>query len=94
MVIVGGMGNIWGVIAGAMLISWLNFRGLDKIGDWISDVPGVSNDFSIAKYKFGIFGALLVIMMLFRPEGLIPSTRRKAEFAEGEGQATLYDARA
>jgi len=94
MVIVGGMGNIWGVIAGAMLISWLNFRGLDKIGERISDIPGVSSDFSIAKYKFGIFGALLVIMMLFRPEGLIPSSRRRAEFAEGEGQATLYDARA
>ena len=48
---------------------------------------------AIAKYKFGIFGALLVIMMLFRPEGLIPSSRRKAEFAEGEGTATLYDVR-
>jgi branched-chain amino acid transport system permease protein len=95
MVIVGGMGNIWGVMAGAVLISWLNFRGLDKIGDWInSGIPGTSNDIAISKYKFGIFGALLVIMMLFRPEGLIPSARRKAEFAEGEGQATLYDAQA
>jgi branched-chain amino acid transport system permease protein len=94
MVIVGGMGNIWGVIAGAMLISWLNFRGLDKIGEWVNGaIPGSGNDIAIAKYKFGIFGALLVVMMLFRPEGLIPSARRKAEFAEGEGQATLYDVR-
>jgi branched-chain amino acid transport system permease protein len=91
MVIVGGMGNIWGVIAGAMLISWLNFRGLDKIGDWInSAIPGTSNDFDIAKYKIGIFGALLVLMMLFRPEGLIPSARRKAEFTEAD-QESLYD---
>jgi branched-chain amino acid transport system permease protein len=95
MVIVGGMGNIWGVIAGAMLISWLNFTGLGKIGDWVNKaIPGTSNDFEIDKYKIGIFGALLVVMMLFRPEGLIPSARRKAEFAEGEGQATLYDAAA
>ena len=95
MVIVGGMGNIWGVIAGAMLISWLNFRGLDKIGEWINDgIPGSGNDIEISKYKFGIFGAVLVIMMLFRPQGLIPSSRRQAEFAEGEGQASLYDARA
>ena len=94
MVIVGGMGNIWGVIAGAMLVSWLNFRGLDKIGEWINGgIPGSGNDIAIAKYKFGIFGGLLVIMMLFRPEGLIPSSRRRAEFAEGEGQATLYDVR-
>jgi branched-chain amino acid transport system permease protein len=93
MVIVGGMGNIWGVIAGATLISWLNFTGLDKIGDWInSGIPGTGNDIVIAKYKFGIFGALLVLMMLFRPEGLIPSARRKAEFAEGEGPSEyLYD---
>jgi branched-chain amino acid transport system permease protein len=94
MVIVGGMGNIWGVIVGAMLISWLNFKGLGKIGDWINaGIPGTANDIVVAKYKFGIFGGLLVIMMLFRPEGLIPSSRRRAEFAEGEGQASLYDVR-
>jgi branched-chain amino acid transport system permease protein len=91
MVIVGGMGNIWGVIAGAVLVSWLNFTGLTKIGDWInSAIPGTSNDFDISKYKIGIFGALLVVMMLFRPEGLIPSARRKAEFAEPD-QESLYD---
>jgi branched-chain amino acid transport system permease protein len=91
MVIVGGMGNIWGVIAGAVLIAWLNFTGLTKIGDWInSAIPGTSNDFDIAKYKIGIFGALLVLMMLFRPEGLIPSARRKAEFTEAD-QESLYD---
>jgi len=85
------MGNIWGVIAGAVLIAWLNFTGLTKIGDWInSAIPGTSNDFDIAKYKIGIFGALLVLMMLFRPEGLIPSARRKAEFTEAD-QESLYD---
>jgi branched-chain amino acid transport system permease protein len=94
MVIVGGMGNIWGVILGAATLSWLNFTGLDKIGGWVNDViPGSGNDVNIPQYKFAIFGALLVLMMLFRPEGLIPSARRKAEFAEGEGTASLYDTR-
>jgi branched-chain amino acid transport system permease protein len=94
MVIVGGMGNIWGVILGAATLAWLNFTGLDKIGEWVNDViPGSGNDVNIPQYKFAIFGALLVLMMLFRPEGLIPSARRKAEFAEGEGTASLYDAR-
>ena len=37
--------------------------------------------------------ALLVVMMLFRPEGLIPSARRKAEFEEGGEEAVLYGAR-
>jgi branched-chain amino acid transport system permease protein len=32
-----------------------------------------------------IFGAVLVVMMIFRPEGLLPSRRRKAELAEGTG---------
>jgi branched-chain amino acid transport system permease protein len=92
MVIVGGMGNIWGVMAGAILISWLNFTGLTKIGDWInSAIPGTSNDFEIDKYKIGIFGALLVLMMLFRPEGLIPSARRKAEFSDESAEEYLYD---
>jgi branched-chain amino acid transport system permease protein len=92
MVVVGGMGNIWGVIVGASVISWLNFTGLGKIGEWINGViPGGGNDIDVPKYKFGIFGVLLILMMLFRPEGLIPSARRKAEFKESEGETSLYD---
>ena len=92
MVVVGGMGNIWGVIVGASVIAWLNFTGLGKIGELANSViPGQGNDIDVPKYKFGIFGVLLILMMLFRPEGLIPSARRKAEFKEGEGEASLYD---
>jgi branched-chain amino acid transport system permease protein len=94
MVIVGGMGNISGVIAGALLLEYLNLKGLDKIGERINDgidAVGINSAIDIPKYKFLIFGTLLVIMMLFRPEGLIPSARRKAELQEGEGTATLYD---
>jgi branched-chain amino acid transport system permease protein len=92
MVIVGGMGNIWGVIVGASLIAWLNFIGLEKIGNLLNDgIPGTAHDVDITKYKYGLFGILLILMMLFRPEGIIPSARRKAEFSEGEGEAVLYD---
>jgi branched-chain amino acid transport system permease protein len=92
MVIVGGMGNIWGVIVGASVIAWLNFTGLGKVGGWVNSViPGTGNDIEVPKYKFGIFGIMLILMMLFRPEGLIPSARRKAEFKESEGEASLYD---
>jgi branched-chain amino acid transport system permease protein len=77
---------------GASVIAWLNFTGLGKIGSAVNGViPGTGNDVDVTKYKFGIFGILLILMMLFRPEGLIPSTRRKAEFKEGEGEASLYD---
>jgi branched-chain amino acid transport system permease protein len=93
MVIVGGMGNIWGVIVGASLIAWLNFIGLTKIGSLLNDaIPGQAHDVDINRYKFGLFGVMLILMMLFRPEGIIPSARRKAEFREGEGEASLYDA--
>ena len=88
MVIVGGMGNIYGVMLGAMLLEYLNLKGLDKLGVRINDVldaVGTSQTVDIPKYKFLIFGTLLVIMMLLRPEGLIPSARRKAEFHDEEG---------
>ncbi len=94
MVIVGGMGNVWGVILGACLISWLNQVGLTQIGDGINGViDDAGSDYvvNIPQYKFGILGGLLVLMMLFRPEGLIPSGRRKAEFEEGDESGYLYD---
>jgi branched-chain amino acid transport system permease protein len=97
MVIVGGMGNIWGVIVGAAIVSWLNFTGLGKIGEWVNDgIGAVGSDYTvdIPKYKFGIFGLALILMMLFRPEGMIPSARRKAEFEEGGVEASLYDSKA
>lgn len=95
MVIVGGMGNIYGVVLGAIVLQYLNLAGLDKIGARLNDVVhGVGFEgttVEVAKYKFLIFGALLVIMMLFKPEGLIPSARRKAEFEEGGAEAVMYD---
>ena len=35
------------------------------------------------KYQFGIYGVIIVLMMLFRPAGLIPERRRKREIEEG-----------
>jgi branched-chain amino acid transport system permease protein len=94
MVIVGGMGNIYGVVVGALLLEYLNLKGLDKIGERLNDgidAVGINSSIDIPKYKFLIFGVLLVLMMLFRPEGLIPSARRKAEFEEGGEESVLYD---
>ena len=95
MVVVGGMGNIYGVMLGALVLEYLNFKGLEKIGDGINntiDLVGIDQTVEIPKYKTLIFGALLVIMMLLRPEGLIPSARRKAELheADEEGPETTY----
>ncbi|MCZ2126406.1 MAG: hypothetical protein LC099_01370 [Anaerolineales bacterium] len=61
-VIVGGMGSIPGVIAGAFAL-----KGLPEILREVQD------------YRILIFGALLVAMMIWRPEGLWPTARRSME---------------
>jgi branched-chain amino acid transport system permease protein len=92
MVILGGMGNVWGVILGGALLAYLNQEGLGNIGAEINETFGT--DIDVPLYQFGIFGVILVLVMLFRPQGLIPSARRKAEFEEGVAdQPYLYDVR-
>ncbi len=66
-VIVGGMGSIPGVIAGAFAL-----KGLPEVLRQLQD------------YRVLAFGALLVVMMILRPEGLIPSTRRRLEMHSTE----------
>jgi branched-chain amino acid transport system permease protein len=78
MVILGGMGNVWGVCLGAAVLSYLNQQGLGAIGNQINTSFGTNIE--ITKYEAGLFGLMIVLMMLFRPQGLIPSARRKAEF--------------
>jgi branched-chain amino acid transport system permease protein len=90
MVILGGMGNIWGVIFGACFLAYLDREGLANVGAWFSN--HLHRQIDVPKYEFGIFGAILVITMLFRPEGLIPSQRRAAELHEGVHDEPLYDA--
>jgi branched-chain amino acid transport system permease protein len=91
MVILGGMGNVWGAIVGGGLLAYLNQEGLSNIGAKINSTFGTNID--VPLYQFGIFGTILVLVMLFRPEGLIPNERRKAEFEEGVHDEPLYDVR-
>jgi branched-chain amino acid transport system permease protein len=81
MVIIGGMGNIWGVILGAIALSMMNRYGLKQLNG-IPDKFGL--DFDVTSINFGIFGFFLLAMMVLRPEGLLPSSRRKLELHESE----------
>jgi branched-chain amino acid transport system permease protein len=81
MVIIGGMGNIWGVILGAVVLSMLNRFGLPKLNG-VPETFGL--DFDVTSVNFGIFGFFLLAMMVLRPEGFIPSGRRKLELREAE----------
>jgi len=100
MVILGGMGNIWGVIFGACFLEYLDQEGLNNVGTWLNGHfgPGGSvfqvwdKTLNVPLYEFGIYGVIIVVIMLFRPQGLIPSSRRAAEFEEGVHDQPLYDA--
>ena len=84
MIILGGLGNIWGVVLGAVVLSFANTY---LIPDVLNTVPSkVGLDFDLTELSFGIFGFLLVIMMVVRPEGLLPERRRRLELA-GVGPA-------
>src|SRR3954468_8453650 len=88
MVIVGGMGNIWGVIVGAVALSMMNRYGLPQLNN-LSEPLG----FGVPASSFGIFGFFLLIMMVLRPEGLIPSGRRRLELHEAEIDGDIEDAK-
>jgi len=93
MIILGGLGSIWGVVLGAILLSFINTW---LIPDLLNGVPqSLGLDFQLSDLGFGIFGFLLVIVMVLRPEGLLPEARRKIELTEGVGtDETVYEARA
>jgi branched-chain amino acid transport system permease protein len=98
MVILGGLGSIWGVVLGAVVLSYIN---TSLIPDVLNTVPSkIGLDFDLTELSYGIFGFLLVIMMVLRPQGLLPERRRKVELTEGIGDTelgtgeTLYEAQA
>lgn len=80
MVILGGLGSVWGVVIGAIALSFVNFS---LIPDVLNGLPAkVGLDFEVSQLSFGIFGFILVIMMITRPQGLLPDRRREAELVD------------
>jgi branched-chain amino acid transport system permease protein len=74
MVVLGGLGSIWGVVVGAIALSGINNYLLPKV---LYDVPGdLGLDFNLSEISSGIYGFLLVTIMLLRPQGLLPAGRR------------------
>jgi ABC-type branched-subunit amino acid transport system permease subunit len=93
MVVLGGMGNIWGVALGAFVIYTIQIVLLKQLNAFFAElhVP-ILQDINFVQYQFLLYGLALVLMMLFRPEGLFPSQRRKRELhtadaAEAESTA-------
>ncbi len=82
MIIIGGMGNIGGVVAGAITLSLFERFVLPELNTVSQDLI----QFDVTAISFGIFGFFLLAMMILRPEGFIPNRRRKLELHEGEGE--------
>ena len=90
MVVIGGLGSIPGVIVGALAVYAINVLVLGQLDVTASDphnvlyplYSGIQHffpDFSFSNVRNLVFGVILVSVMIFRPEGLIPSARRKRE---------------
>jgi branched-chain amino acid transport system permease protein len=94
MVILGGLGSIWGVVLGAVTLSYINTSLIPHtLTPLARDVFG--QGFDLSQLSFGIFGFLLVIMMVLRPQGLLPERRRQAELTGDLGDDDpLLEARA
>ncbi len=79
MVIVGGLGSIGGAVLGALLLSYINYY---LIPDVLNTVPhDFGLNFDLTDLSIGIFGFLLVLVMVLRPQGLFPEQRRKLELS-------------
>jgi branched-chain amino acid transport system permease protein len=77
MVIIGGLGSIWGAVVGGLALGYINNY---LIPDVLNNLPShFGLNFQLTTVEFGIFGFLLVLMMLLRPQGLIPERRRRLE---------------
>ena len=92
MVVLGGMGNIWGVSLGAFIIYEIQSQGLKQLDNLVVslNLPALSlgplsinpSTINFLNYQYLLYGLALVGMMLLRPEGLFPSRRRKQELRE------------
>ncbi len=87
MVILGGIGNVWGVIFGGVLMGAFNLILTEQATHWLRGLGslvgfGPLQSIDLSSSKFMIYGLALVLMMMLRPEGIFPSRQRRAELHE------------
>jgi ABC-type branched-subunit amino acid transport system permease subunit len=88
MVVLGGMGNIWGVAVGAFVLFITQTVILKQLNIFFNNFPvPILSDLDFIQYQFLLYGIALVVMMLVRPEGLFPSRRRRRELHAEEDAA-------
>ena len=94
MVVFGGMGNVWGVVVGALILQLLQSWFLQDLSGWVNafgrlvDIGWLQHVQLVSSIEL-IFGIILVVMMLYRREGLIPATRRVAALSLEQQSAAV-----
>ena len=87
-IILGGIGSLRGVVIGAFAVQYVNLTFLKWAGEFVNppinslgNAVGVAllEDFNLVTYNYLIFGVVLAIMMVKRPEGLFPVEHARAE---------------
>ncbi|MCW5880827.1 MAG: branched-chain amino acid ABC transporter permease [Anaerolineae bacterium] len=99
MVILGGVGNMTGVIVGGLIILLSDRVLLPQLATLLKDTlnttvvphvesPAVKDFLTVSvdptQWRIFLFGLTLVVVMLVRPQGLIPNVRRAAEMHPDE----------
>jgi ABC-type branched-subunit amino acid transport system permease subunit len=101
MVVIGGIGSIPGVIVGAITVYSINLFILNQLDSLATDptnflhgvdqfIVNIVPGFTFGNIRNLVFGIILVVIMIFRPAGLIPSARRRRELTRApEEEAAL-----
>src|SRR5437868_711739 len=94
MVVFGGIGSVWGVVIGALLLQMLQSWFLIDLSQWLHALGRLVHVDWLQRVELAssielIFGLILVTMMLYRREGLIPATRRVAALTMEEQNAPI-----
>lgn len=95
MVVLGGMGSIRGAILGAGIVTLLNIEVLKSFSEWLNELKQAGTVLNLGFWKYNladlpsqldptkferlVFGLILILMMIFRPSGLIPESRHRLE---------------
>ncbi|MEA2931569.1 MAG: branched-chain amino acid transport system permease protein, partial [Actinomycetota bacterium] len=92
-VVLGGMGSIPGVVVGAFAVAFLpeylrDAAAGETLTRWLNTIVG-GHASDITEYRVLLFGLALVVMMIFRPQGLVPSRQRAAELAEATPESGM-----
>jgi branched-chain amino acid transport system permease protein len=77
MIIIGGLGSIWGALVGGLALGYVNYWLLPNVLDNVPSKLGLN--FQLSTVEFGVYGFLLVLVMVVRPQGLLPERRRRLE---------------